>query len=254
MQSSTIKWSLNRQRVQTIRKMAKPFISVITPTYNRRNFFAAAIDCYLAQTYPLTSREWIVLEDGHESVADLLAAAQIANPDLKVRYIRSDEKLTIGAKRNRLNAEATGDIIVAWDDDDYYPSDRIQHIIQRFAASPRIEVAGSSAMYIYFKDDASIWLSGPFGPNHATNGTLAYRASYVRRHSYDETVRFGEESSFLANYTQPLIQLDPHKTILCIAHKDNTFAKDSIRNKAKKTSMTLKDFIRKAAVRAAYLA
>jgi glycosyltransferase involved in cell wall biosynthesis len=236
--------------------MARLLVSVITPTYNRRNCFAAAIDCYLAQTYPLTSREWIILEDGHESVADLLVAAQVANPDLKVRYIRSEEKMTIGAKRNRLNDEAAGDIIIAWDDDDYYPPERIQHTVQRLMASPRTELAGSSAMYIYFQDDASIWLSGPFAPNHATNGTLAYVAAYARRHRYDETVRFAEERSFLDEYSHPLIQLDPRKTILCIAHKENTFMKDGIRtgNTAKKTSLTLKDFIRKAATRASYIA
>ena len=234
--------------------MSRPFISVITPTYNRRNCFAAAIDCYLAQTYPLTSREWIILEDGHESVQDLLINAQAKQPDLKVRYERSDQKMTIGAKRNRLNSMATGQIIVAWDDDDYYPPDRIQHTVQRFAANPHVELAGSSAMYIYFQDDESIWLSGPFSPNHTTNGTLAYRASYARHHQYDETIRFGEERSFLEDYRHSLVQLDPRKTILCIAHKENTFLKDNIRGLGggKQTAMQLKDFIRTATQRTAY--
>jgi glycosyltransferase involved in cell wall biosynthesis len=39
---------------------------------------------------------------------------------LNFRYIYKPEKKNIGAKRNTLNQEAKGDIIVAMDDDDFY--------------------------------------------------------------------------------------------------------------------------------------
>ncbi len=227
--------------------MSRPFLSVITPTYNRSKFFAAALDCYLAQTYPLERREWIILDDGTEPLDDILAAAP---PAAKIRYIKMEQKMTIGAKRNRLNAEATGDIIVCWDDDDYYPPERLAHIVQKFAAQPRISLAGSSIMYVYFQDDTSIWQTGPFGPTHATAGTLAYRKSYATTHRYDETVAYAEETSFLENYRNPMIQLDARKSILCIAHKANTYSKSGMRSSPNKlTSFKLRDFIRSAAQR-----
>lgn len=230
----------------------RPFLSVITPTYNRSKYFAAALDCYLTQTYPLNRREWIILDDGTEQLDEILAKAPA---EARIKLIKLTERLTIGAKRNRLNAEATGDIIVCWDDDDYYPPERLSHIAQSFLQNPRIDLAGSSTMYIYFQDDQSIWQTGPFGPTHATAGTLAYRKRYATAHKYDETVRFAEETSFLESYRWPMIQLDPRKSILCIAHAANTYSKDSLRHAPnKKTAFKLRDFIRSAEQRLAYTA
>jgi glycosyltransferase involved in cell wall biosynthesis len=235
--------------------MSRPFVSVVTPTYNRRKFFAAAIDCYLSQTWPLEHREWIILEDGHETVEDLIENAKKAHPTLNVRYIRLPKKESIGAKRNRLNDEARGDIIIAWDDDDYYNPERIAHIVHKFQSKPKVQLAGNSEMYTYFQDDKTIWVSLARHPNHCTNGTLAYRRAYAQTHRYDETVTHAEEPSFLDDYKNEMIQLDPRKSILVIAHTSNTYTKEGLRMPGqfvKKTAFKLKDFIRSAADRAKY--
>lgn len=231
--------------------MTRPFLSVITPTYNRRKHFAAALDCYLAQTWPLSHREWIILEDGTETVADLVADAVAAHPGLQIRHVRSETKATVGAKRNTLNGLARGDIIVCWDDDDYYVPDRLQHIVN-VLAQRSVPVVGSSAMYFYFKDDGSIWLNGPYAPNHSTAGPLAYRRAYAETHKFDESVRFAEESAFLAGAT--VAQLDPRRAILVMVHETNTYAKDGIRTSplSKRTTLKLRDFIRSGAQRLKY--
>jgi hypothetical protein len=55
-----------------------------------------------------------------------------------------------------------------------------------------------------------------------------------------------EETEFLNDYTEPMIQLDPMKAILVMVHEHNTVSKDSIRaphnRLAKKTELTLADF------------
>lgn len=233
--------------------MARPFVSVITPTYNRRRYFQGSLECFLQQTYPRDRMEWLILDDGTETLEDLVLAAKSTHPTLNIRYIRVPEKLPLGAKRNRLNREARGEIIVCWDDDDYYPPDRVAHVVHKFRADPRIEVAGSSLMYIYFQDDKSIWENGPYGPFHTTNGPMAYKKSYATSHSYDEDARSAEEKDFLNSYNTPLIQLDARKAILVIAHKENTVSKDFLRTDktiSRKTSLKLKDFIREASMRA----
>jgi glycosyltransferase involved in cell wall biosynthesis len=206
---------------------ALPEVSVITPTYNRRKFIPALIEIYKSQTYPKQKMEWIVLDDGKDSVADLFEAAAQTLPNL--RYIRSDTRLRIGAKRNRLNQEARGKIIVAMDDDDYYPPERVQTVVQAFKKHPRVELAGSSEMWLYYHDTRKVMIVGPYHPNHATNGTMAWRKSYAQTHRYDEHVTCGEEASFLEEYRHPMIQLDPRKTILVICHSDNTVDKFKMR-------------------------
>ena len=55
--------------------MSHPFVSVITPTYNRRRFLPYLIQCYLQQTYPKERMEWIILDDGEDCVKDVFDEA-----------------------------------------------------------------------------------------------------------------------------------------------------------------------------------
>ena len=62
-----------------------PFVSVVTPTYNRRKFIPTLIELFKAQTYPQDRMEWIILDDGQDKVGDLFLASGIPN----LRYIRT---------------------------------------------------------------------------------------------------------------------------------------------------------------------
>lgn len=232
-----------------------PFISVVTPTYNRRCFIPAAIACFNHQTYPQNRMEWIILDDGTDSVEDIITEVSKKNPN--IRYIRSETKLNIGAKRNWLNREAKGEIIIAMDDDDYYPPERVAHCVQRLRASRLIDVVGSSELYYYFTSRKEIWRFGPMPvPNHTTNGPMAYRKTYAQKNKYDETVTHAEESSFLNSYKSAVSQLESRKCMLVIAHSENTYNKEQLINGSnpfmKKTSMKLKDFIKDAKLREFY--
>ena len=121
-------------------------VSVVTPTYNRRQFIPALIKIYANQTFPKEKMEWLILDDGFDKVEDLFIEAAKTIPN--IRYIPLEDKLRIGAKRNYLNREARGNIIIAMDDDDYYPPQRIQSVINAFHKYPKINVAGSSEMHL----------------------------------------------------------------------------------------------------------
>ncbi len=228
-----------------------PFVSVITPTYNRRRFIPSLIQCYKNQDYRKDRMEWIILDDGQDKVKDLFDAASKTIPN--IRYIALEEKLLIGAKRNRLNQEAKGQIIVAMDDDDYYPACRVSAVVNAFKHNPKHELAGASEIYMYYSDIQKIYRLGPYNPNHATNGTMAWKKSYADTHIYDETVTHSEERSFLEDYKHPMIQLDPFKVMLVMSHSENTFDKKKMREQetpfVKKTDMKLKTFIKEKELR-----
>lgn len=232
----------------------QPFVSVITPTYNRRKFIPYLIKCYEAQIYPKNRMEWIILDDGSDPVRDLFEQASKKIPN--IRYIREDEKKLIGYKRNRLNKEAKGEIIVAMDDDDYYPPERVSHVVHMFGAKPKVELAGSSKIYMYYTNIKKIYTAGPYNENHATNGTMAWRKSYSDRNFYDEDVTHAEEKAFLQNYVNPMIQLNPEKVMLVISHSDNTFDKNVLRESPnpmlKETTMKVRDFIKDKELREFY--
>jgi hypothetical protein len=88
---------------------------------------------------------------------------------------------------------------------------------------------------------------------------MAWKKSYGLTHTYDETVTHAEEKSFLENYKNPMIQLDPFKTMLVLSHSENTFDKKKMREVddshpfVKKTGMKIKDFIKSKILRDFYM-
>jgi glycosyltransferase involved in cell wall biosynthesis len=237
-------------------------VSVVTPTYNRRMFIPTLIELYRAQTFPKDKMEWIIIDDGRNKVGDLFEEASKTIPN--IRYIRKDEKMRLGEKRNELNRLVSGEIVVAMDDDDYYPPDRVSSVVEAFKKNPRIELAGSSEMNLYYLDSKKIYTIGPYNKNHATNGTMAWRKSYSDKHKYDEFVTKAEEITFLENFKHPMIQLNPLSTILVICHEDNTADKSELRDehirrnnninsKFKESAYKLEDLVKDKKIREFYL-
>jgi glycosyltransferase involved in cell wall biosynthesis len=235
---------------------AQPPVSILTPTYNRRQFLSRLYSYILAQEYPLDRIEWVIADDGTDSVEDLVAGF-CSQGKIEIQYIRIAEKKTIGAKRNILHARARGKILVSMDDDDYYVPARVSHAVITLR-SKNASLVGSSRNHLYYIDDGSIWAVGPYSHNHATFGTMAYTKSYAISHPCDETKLYAEEVEFTNRYTEPLVQLDPMKVMLVLCHSTNTFDKSDLRITPsplmKRTGFTLKTFISKAADRAFYAA
>lgn len=229
-----------------------PFVSVCTPTFNRRPFIHSMITCFNAQDYPQDRMEWIVIDDGTDPVEDLIAS----HP--RVKYFKYETKMTLGKKRNLLHEKSRGEILVYMDDDDYYPPKRVSHAVEMLVSHPEALCAGSSEIYIYFKHIQQMKRFGPYGPNHATAGTFAFKRKLLKQHRYNDEACLAEERAFLKDYTVPFVQLDPMKVILVFSHEHNTFDKrkllvnanpDVVRDSPKKVM----DFIKDSALRKFYL-
>ena len=203
------------------KKKKNPLVSVCTPTFNRRPFIPIMLECFRNQNYPKDRIEWIIVDDGTDKIADLIEKANIP----QIKYFSLDKKMSLGEKRNYMHKQATGSIIVYMDDDDYYPPERISHAVERLTSSPTALCAGSSEMYIYFKHIKKMYQCGPYGPNHATAGTFAFKKELLAKTQYENHAALAEEKAFLKNYTIPFVQLDPMKTILVFSHEHNTFDK-----------------------------
>lgn len=226
-----------------------PFVSVCTPTFNRRPYIPLAIKCFEHQTYPRDRMEWLIVDDGTDPVGDLL------QPITGVRYIRLEERMSLGRKRNFINGCAKGDILVYMDDDDYYPPERVAHAVDTILQNPSVELVGSSLMHIYFRDTGRIFVCGPYGQSHATAATLAFRREFLLNHRYDDDAELAEERVFLSNFTEPLVQLDTDKTILVLAHKQSSMAKDTLLGSPLTVESTrgIKDYIPDAETRRLFL-
>ena len=198
-----------------------PLVSICTPTFNRRPFINNIIQCYKNQTYPQVRMEWIIIDDGNDKVKDLFQASDIRT----LRYFEYPQKMPLGEKRNIMHSHARGDIIVYMDDDDYYPPERVEHAVDVLTKNPNALCAGASEIYVYFKGMDKMIQCGPYGPNHATAGTFAFKKELLEQTKYEDHAAIAEERAFLKDYTIPFVQLDPMKTILVFSHEHNTFDK-----------------------------
>jgi glycosyltransferase involved in cell wall biosynthesis len=199
-----------------------PFVSICTPTFNRRPFIPYIIKCFENQTYPRDKMEWIIIDDGTDKIGDLVSHIP------QVKYIQYNEKLTLGKKRNLCHQHATGDIIVYMDDDDYYPPERVSHAVEMLQQNPKALCAGSSEMFMFFKHINKMYKFGPYNPNHSTAATFAFRKELLEETSFQEEACVAEEKHFLKNYTIPFVQLDSMKTILVFSHNHNSFDKKTL--------------------------
>lgn len=201
-----------------------PIVSICTPTFNRRPFIPYIIHCVKHQTYPHDKIEWVIVDDGTDPIEELVKNITFVS----VKYIRVEEKMTLGEKRNFMHRHCVGDIIVYMDDDDYYPPERVSHAVERLLQNSDVLIAGSSLMNIYFKDIGKMYEFGPYGENHATAATFAFKRQLLKQTSYDDFKCIAEESHFLKNYTIPMVQLDPMKTILVFSHIHNSVNKKEL--------------------------
>jgi glycosyltransferase involved in cell wall biosynthesis len=210
-----------------LKPQLQPTVSLCTPTFNRRPFIGELMQCIIRQTYPADRIEWIVVDDGTDSVADLFEPSALPL-DLKVnvKYTRLAEKMPLGKKRNLTHSLCSGDILIYIDDDDYYPPTRISHAVSALLMNPHRLVAGCSTLYMYYSKDNCIYQYGPYGANHATAATFAFRRQLLQHTSFDETSLISEEKTFLKGYSIPMIQLDPVQTILVIYHKHFTIDRE----------------------------
>jgi glycosyltransferase involved in cell wall biosynthesis len=188
------------------------------PTYNRRNFIYKSIALFQAQNY--SSRELIIIDDGEDSVIDLIPN------DTRIVYHRLNTKLTVGAKRNLGCELARGSIIAHWDDDDWHAFDRLTYQIGELQQSNAdlvgiqrllfFEPSSNKAWEYYYCPAKSLWFSG---------STLCYKRKLWESHHFSD-VNVGEDVRFVAGANGIYKVLQRYNFHVGIIHENNISKKN----------------------------
>jgi glycosyltransferase involved in cell wall biosynthesis len=121
-----------------------PAVSVIVPTYQRREMVGRAIASALAQTF--TDFELIVVDDGSTDGTE----SAVQNLDQRIRYVRQENR-GVSAARNTGIRLARGPIVALLDSDDCWLPRHLEIVTALLArypnavlcsTSPRVEVGG----------------------------------------------------------------------------------------------------------------
>ncbi|MEU2040656.1 glycosyltransferase family 2 protein [Nocardia niwae] len=125
---STMKWHPAPDRSAPPRDESPiPQVSVICPTYQRPAFLRSVVRCYCAQSFGGTT-EMIILDDSPEPV-DFLDEELCR--EHRIRYLHMPGKrMALGDKMNLLAQLSRGEIIVCFDDDDYYAPQYVERMVE----------------------------------------------------------------------------------------------------------------------------
>ena len=80
-----------------------PYVSIITPTYNRKKLFAMAMYNVFGFYYPKEKIEWIIVEDITDNMTEEDTVQNILPKDPRIKHIllqSGSEPYTIAMKRN----------------------------------------------------------------------------------------------------------------------------------------------------------
>ena len=114
---------------------SKPYVTALIDTYNQGSFIEEAIDSVLAQDFPASQIEILVVDDG--STDD--TRERVAKYGDRVRYIYKEN----GGQASALNrgfAESQGEIVAMLDGDDLWLPNKISRVVEEFGRHPEAAV------------------------------------------------------------------------------------------------------------------
>jgi len=161
------------------------------PTRDRQELALQAIQYFLRQDYP--ERELVIVDDGAEPLA--------VPADERIRHIRLSGPVSLGRKRNLGAEQSRGEIIVHWDDDDWYAPDRIRHQIEPLLTG-EADVSGLVTEHFYSLQGGGFWSCTPelharmfFADVHGRS--IAYARRLWGRHARYPDHSQAEDARFL---------------------------------------------------------
>jgi glycosyltransferase involved in cell wall biosynthesis len=120
---------------------ARPRVSVVMPTHNRKEALLPTLDALAAVDYPAGQWEVVLVDDGSTDGTEAAVRAWLQAHDVPLRYLRQEQGGPASA-RNRGAAAATGEVLVFLDDDITVAPSFLHDHVTALAAHPGSWIAG----------------------------------------------------------------------------------------------------------------
>ncbi len=182
--------------------MADARVSIIMNCRNCEEYLRESLESVRAQTYA----HWEIIF--YDNLSSDGSAAIAQNFDPRLRYIRGEAPLSLGAARNRALAAANGEFVAFLDCDDMWLPDKLASQIGVFEADPAADFVYGS--YYFLRKKSGVWQRklGLKGKHPEGNVFAAFLKHYpvnlqtvmLRRNTlarldewFDETLNLSEE-------------------------------------------------------------
>ena len=217
-----------RMELKHIDPQNLPTVSILTPTCNRDIFIPLMIRNWEMIDYPRNKLEWIIVDDGDNSIQHLLP------PTPQIKYIHLKKKITIGKKRNFLATVAKHEYMVHMDDDDFYPPESVIARVKAIILSNSKNCTGciKTLCYDMIHDqtfeayDASV----DDLPATISESTLAYKRSFWIKQKYNNQDKQAECLSFINGRHNEIIHIPYIFVVTQLSHNSNTIKRRTLQN------------------------
>ena len=204
-----------------------PKISVLTLTYNRRNFIDLAFLNLLVTDYPKDKIQWVVVEDSDDpmlSSSDKIKAFEAREPGVEITYVPMTRKRSIGYKRNKAVQAAKYDICVNMDDDDVYPETSFRRRVSWLMAYPEVKVAGCTMIAMYdLQQGISAVNTPPWALKQCervSEASFCFWKSYAMEHPFPDQQQ--SEGEAFVPQDERFMEIPPQQVLVALNHGKNT--------------------------------
>jgi glycosyltransferase involved in cell wall biosynthesis len=192
----------------------------------------------MATDYPKNKIEWIVIEDNEDSTqmaSEKVVNFQVNNPEIQVKYVPIQGRMTIGQKRNIGVENATNEIVLFMDDDDHYPVTSLRRRVAWLTKGYRnadssmpdarasIAFCTTIALYDLVRGVSAVNVP-PWGlglGKRISEATLTfYKSAWLSRKFDDVSVAEGE--TWITGREGLCIEMPPQQVIVAFTHRGNS--------------------------------
>jgi hypothetical protein len=211
-----------------------PPISVVTLTYNRRNFVDLCGYNLLLTDYPRNKIEWVVVEDSDDDSkagSDKFVKFAADHPEFSLVYVPVGHRMSVGAKRNLGVERATNEICLFMDDDDFYPMTsfrrRVAWLTKSAAASGPYppSAVGITTMALYdLKRAASAVNVPPWNiplRQRISEASLCFKKSFWEEKKFPEETNIAEGDEWLRGRETAVLEIPSQHIIVALSHGSN---------------------------------
>jgi hypothetical protein len=201
-----------------------PPISVLTLTYNRRNFIELCFLNLLVTDYPKNKIQWVIVEDSDDPMLgalDKIKKFEERQPGIEITYVPLSKKKSIGYKRNKAVQAAKHDICVNMDDDDVYPETSFRRRVSWLLAYPEVKVAGCTM--IDLQQGISAVNTPPWALSQCervSEASFCFWKSYALEHPFPD-IQQSEGESFVPQ-DERFMEIPPQQVLVALNHGKNT--------------------------------
>lgn len=194
-----------------------PYVSIVTPTKNRKFIFELPIYNFTHFNYPPHKLEWIIIDNGTENLKDILP------DDKRIKYITVEpDKYSIGELRNLSIENSSHEYIVYMDDDDYYDINSVRaRIISLLKYKEQgIECVGCETVPFFNLINGEN-MTGSNKKNYLCEASMAHTKDFWRKRRFNND-KIGEFRYFLIYRQHQVLHIPYEFIIIALNHNVNT--------------------------------